>query len=92
MKYHYPQEKQIMKTNLQHSAALQDQPLQILDCLLPRKTVEKLSGLSRATIYRLIKAGKFPRPLSIGTGSVRWRQSDVIAWQQSLVITAEMQP
>ena len=52
--------------------------------LLPRKTVEKLSGLSRATIYRLIKAGKFPRPLPIGTGSVRWRQSEVIAWQQSL--------
>lgn len=57
---------------------------QVVDYLLPRKTVEKMSGLSRATIYRLISAGKFPRPLSIGTGSVRWRQSEVIAWQQSL--------
>lgn len=57
---------------------------QTIDYLIPRKTVEKMSGLSRATIYRLIKSGKFPRPLSIGTGSVRWRQSDVIAWQQSL--------
>ena len=57
---------------------------QTVDYLIPRKTVEKLSGLSRATIYRLMKSGKFPRPLSIGTGSVRWRQSDVIAWQQSL--------
>jgi len=55
-----------------------------VDFLLPRKTVEQMSGLSRATIYRLIKSGKFPRPLSLGTGSVRWRQSDVIAWQQSL--------
>lgn len=57
---------------------------QAVDYLLPRKTVEKLSGLSRASIYRLIKSGKFPRPLSIGTGSVRWRQSDIIAWQRSL--------
>jgi len=57
---------------------------QTVDFLLPRKTVETLSGLSRATIYRLIKAGKFPRPLSIGTGAVRWRQSEVIAWQMSL--------
>jgi len=57
---------------------------QAVDYLIPRKTVEQMSGLSRATIYRLIKAGKFPRPLSIGTGAVRWRQSDVIAWQQSL--------
>ena len=58
------------------------------DFLLPRKAVEKLAGISRATIYRMIKAGKFPRPLSIGTGAVRWRQSDVTAWQQSLSTTA----
>jgi prophage regulatory protein len=58
-----------------------------VDFLLPRREVEKISGLSRATIYRLIKSGKFPRPLSIGTGSVRWRQSDVIAWQRSLSCT-----
>ena len=64
-----------------------DQQYQTVDFLIPRKTVEKLSGLSRATIYRLIKSGKFPRPLSIGTGSVRWRQSDIIAWQLSLGLT-----
>ncbi len=64
-----------------HPATAQQQAI---DYLIPRKTVEKMSGLSRATIYRLIKSGKFPRPLPIGTGSVRWRQSDVIAWQQSL--------
>jgi prophage regulatory protein len=73
-----------METNLQQNLHAQVQSQQAADFLLPRKTVEKLSGLSRATIYRLIKAGKFPRPLSIGTGSVRWRQSDVVAWQESL--------
>lgn len=73
-----------MQSNLLPSAPAHDQQHQTVDFLIPRKTVEKLSGLSRATIYRLIKAGKFPRPLSIGTGSVRWRQSDVTAWQQSL--------
>lgn len=71
------------KINLEQAAPAQQN--QAVDFLLSRKTVEKLSGLSRATIYRLIKSGKFPRPLSIGTGSVRWRQSDVIAWQQSLM-------
>ena len=74
----------MMKTlNLEQDAA-HVQKEQVVDYLIPRKAVEKLSGLSRATIYRLIKSGKFPRPLAIGTGSVRWRQSDVIAWQQSL--------
>lgn len=58
------------------------------DFLLRRREVEKQTALSRASIYRLIKAGKFPAPVELGTGSVRWRQSDVIAWQQSLTSTA----
>lgn len=73
-----------MQSNLQHNAVASGQQNEAVDFLIPRKTVEKLSGLSRATIYRLMKAGKFPRPLSIGTGSVRWKQSDIVAWQQSL--------
>ena len=76
-----------MQSNLLLSVTVQDQQHQIIDYLTQRKTVEKMSGLSRATIYRLIKSEKFPRPLSIGTGSVRWRQSEVIAWQQSLGMT-----
>lgn len=61
---------------------------QITDFLLRRKEVEKIAGLSRASIYRLIKVGKFPAPLNIGTGAVRWKQSDLIAWQSSLTKTA----
>lgn len=64
-----------------HSTAAQQTAI---DWLIPRITVEKMCGLSRATIYRLIKAGKFPPPRSIGTGAVRWKLSEVIAWQQSL--------
>lgn len=79
--------KETMQSNAQHNAVVGGQQNQAVDFLIPRKKVEKLSGLSRATIYRLIKAGKFPRPLSIGTGAVRWRQSDIVAWQQSLVST-----
>lgn len=79
-----------MKTNELEQAAPAQQD-HIVDFLLPRKTVEKMSGLSRATIYRLIKLGKFPRPLSLGTGSVRWRQSDIIAWQHSLTQTPSAQ-
>lgn len=61
---------------------------QLTDFLLRRKEVEKQTALSRATLYRLIKAGKFPRPVSLGTGAVRWKQSDVIAWQSNLTKTA----
>ncbi|MBI5919157.1 MAG: AlpA family phage regulatory protein [Nitrosomonadales bacterium] len=41
------------------------------DFLLRRSEVERIAGLSRASIYRLIKVGKFPAPVSLGTGSVR---------------------
>ena len=79
--------RQFLDRKLQNSLAyIKQQPV---DYLLRRKTVEEMCGLSRATIYRLMKIGKFPRPLSIGTGSVRWRQSDVIAWQQALAFTSE---
>jgi prophage regulatory protein len=61
---------------------------QLTDFLLRRKEVERIAGISRASIYRLIKAGKFPHPVSLGTGAVRWKQSDVIAWQLSLIKTS----
>jgi prophage regulatory protein len=58
------------------------------DFLLRRREVELQTALSRASIYRLILAGLFPRPVSLGTGSVRWRQSDITAWQSNLSKTA----
>lgn len=61
---------------------------QPIDFLLRRKDVEKMAGISRATIYRLIKSGKFPSSVPLGTGSVRWKQSEVVAWQSSLTKTA----
>jgi prophage regulatory protein len=54
------------------------------DFLLRRKEVERQAGLSRASIYRLIQAKKFPASVSLGTGAVRWKQSDITAWQASL--------
>jgi prophage regulatory protein len=60
---------------------------QLADFLLRRKEVEKQAGISRATIYRMIKAGKFPAPVALKTGSVRWTQSSITAWQQSLTKT-----
>ena len=55
--------------------------------LIPRKAVEQLSGFSRASLYRMMAKNTFPKPLVIGA-SVRWRLSDVMAWQQSLISKA----
>jgi prophage regulatory protein len=58
------------------------------DFLLRRKQVEDIVGKSCATIYRDMAAGKFPRPVSVGTGSVRWKQSTITAWLNSLQKTS----
>ena len=60
---------------------------QSVDFLLRRKEVERIVGLSRASIYRLIKINTFPRPVVLGTGSVRWKQSDIATWLLSLTKT-----
>lgn len=55
--------------------------------LLRRQQVEELTGLSRASIYRLIADGDFPRPVRVSSAGVRWRSSDIAAWIQSLPLS-----
>ena len=39
--------------------------------------VKQRTGLSRSTIYALIKDGKFKTPISLGARAVGWLDSDV---------------
>lgn len=42
-------------------------------------------GVSRPTIWRWTKNGKFPNPVKLGGGSTRWRYSDLEIWEQNQV-------
>lgn len=55
------------------------------DRLLRLRAVTERVGMSKATLYRKIADGSFPKPVSIGGPSVRWRASDIDAWMRSLV-------
>ena len=46
--------------------------------------VEQLVGLSRATIYRKMRDGTFPRPRRTGLNSVRWPESALEQWKREL--------
>lgn len=35
---------------------------------------------SAATLWRLVNAGKFPRPIRLATQVIAWRVADVLAW------------
>lgn len=51
--------------------------------ILKLKTLTSVTALSRSSIYRLIQAGLFPKPVRLGLRSVGWRSEDVHAWLES---------
>jgi prophage regulatory protein len=48
--------------------------------LLRLDSVMALTGLSRATIWRMERAGTFPRHQKVGKRAIRWRESEVRAF------------
>lgn len=47
------------------------------------EVVERV-GLGKSSIYKRMEEGTFPRPLSLGPNTVRWRSSDIDAWISNL--------
>ena len=52
-----------------------------LDRLLNMAEVLEVTGLSRSSIYSLMRQGVFPEPLKVGPRAVRWRLSEIEEWQ-----------
>lgn len=51
--------------------------------------VRKRVGLGRASIYRYMASGQFPRPHNLGARAVGWLESDIDAWIESRVKGAQ---
>ncbi len=47
------------------------------------KIVQLKTGLSRATVYKYVELGLFPRQRHLGPGRVAWRASEVRGWIES---------
>lgn len=54
----------------------------ILDRLLSMADVKLVTSLSRTTIYRMVEAGTFPKPIKIGASRIAWRASIIARWQR----------
>jgi prophage regulatory protein len=48
--------------------------------ILRRPEVERLTGLSRSTLYSWMGKDEFPRPVALGARLVGWREGDIQAW------------
>lgn len=48
--------------------------------ILRRAEVEAKTGFKRAHIYRLVKAGRFPKPVRLGVRAVGWDSAEIDQW------------
>ena len=46
--------------------------------LIRRQEVEKLTRLSRSTIYEWMRQGRFPQSVSVGPHTVRWYLDEIL--------------
>ncbi|SEI81630.1 helix-turn-helix transcriptional regulator [Paraburkholderia diazotrophica] len=44
------------------------------------ESVIAMTGISRATIFRMRKAGQFPQPARLGSRALRFWLADIEAW------------
>ena len=51
--------------------------------LLTRRDVEARLGITKSTVYRLMRCGAFPEPIQVGPRAVRWVESELEAWLAS---------
>jgi prophage regulatory protein len=52
---------------------------------IKEKECKELTGLSRMTRWRLIKADKFPKPFKLDNKSNVWLESDIHEWIKSRI-------
>ena len=45
--------------------------------------VERVTGLRKSAIYKMMRSGAFPKPLKLTQKAVGWRIADVESWIES---------
>ena len=59
---------------------MQQQQVNNLPRLMRLNQIRSLTGLSRSTIYGLMKTGDFPPNVQIGARAVGWIDSEIASW------------
>ena len=47
--------------------------------LRTNETLE-IAGISKSSMYALLRAGDFPQPRRCGPRTIRWRHSEILEW------------
>ena len=61
----------------------------MLEKLYRQPSVCEMCAISRATLYRWVRSGLFPRPIRMGRNSVAWPSSAIEQWQRERMLTSQ---
>jgi prophage regulatory protein len=50
------------------------------DTLMTMPEVERMTRLSKPTIYQMIRENRFPKQVRLGPNKVAWLRSEVMGW------------
>ena len=53
--------------------------------MIKLKDVQRITSLSRSSIYAYIEKGIFPTQVKLGARSVAWLESDIQSWVESKI-------
>ena len=67
----------------------QSRPVVPRDRLIRLPDVEGATGCKKSTIYELMKAGRFPKPVRLSARHVAWPESAVLRWVQDRIQEAQ---
>ena len=67
----------------------QSRPVVPRDRLIRLPDVEGATGVKKSTIYELMKAGRFPKPVRLSARHVAWPESAVLQWVQDRIQEAQ---
>lgn len=57
-----------------------NQSTQILPIIVRMPDVVVMTGLSKPSVYRTMKAGTFPRRIRLSPGAVGWLRTEIEQW------------
>ena len=60
-----------------------------IDRLLRIADVQEMTGLSRASVYRMVEAGLLPPQVRFSARCVRWKESELLAYMECLPRSSE---
>jgi len=83
---YFPPKKPLVRVPNAGSPALPSAPDEVSFLRLP--AVKLVTGLSKSSLYALIRANSFPAPVRLGPRTVAWVRSEIKQWAAERVLTS----